>query len=266
MFDSESYALAVFAAALLMTVMWAVHLRNEDASIIDPIWGPAIWLVGLVHAVGAGAPLRGARLLVLLIAAAWALRLALHLTIRHSLTGEDRRYRAMREARGSDWWWQSLFVVFLLQAVLASIVALPLVAACTGPRSLGGLGWVGVLLALAGFLYEAIADGQLAAFIHRERNQTSGSEGRDVFDDGLWRFSRHPNYFGEAVVWWGLGLVGAAGGAWWCLLGPATITFMLLRVSGVTMTEADIADRRPAYRDYVMRTNAFFPGTPKARG
>lgn len=269
MFDLEGSLLALLAVSLLMAVVWAVHLRNEDASIVDPIWGVAIWLVGFVHALGAGAPLRGGRLVVLLVAGAWALRLAVHLHVRHGIVGEDRRYRAMREKRGADWWWQSLFVVFFLQAALAWVVALPLMAAGTGPRELGWVGWAGVVVALLGFFYEAIADGQLAAFKERERSSTASDTAGDapreraVMDRGLWRYSRHPNYFGEAVVWWGLGLTGVAGGAWWCLLGPVLITFMLLKVSGVTLTESDIAERRPAYRDYVSRTNAFVPGRPK---
>ena len=269
MFDPSAALLALFAVALLMAVVWAVHLRDEDASIVDPIWGLAIWLVGIVHAVGAGAPLRGGRLIVLLVAGAWALRLWGHLHARHAIQGEDRRYTAMREKRGAAWWWQSLFVVFFLQAALAWVVALPLMAAMTGPRDLGLLGGLGVLVALGGFFYEAIADGQLAMFMRDEsaraaEREASGGE-RAVMDRGLWRYSRHPNYFGEAVVWWGLGLTGAAHGALWCLLGPLLITFMLLKVSGVTMTEADIAERRPAYRDYVRRTNAFVPGRPSER-
>ena len=269
MFDTGAALIGLLAVALLMAVVWAVHLRDEDASIVDPVWGLAIWLVGIVHALGAGAPLRGGRLVVLLVAGAWAIRLAAHLHIRHSLQGEDRRYTAMREKRGAAWWWQSLFVVFLLQAVLAWVVALPLMAAMTGPRELGWLGWVGIAVALCGFFFEAIADGQLAAFKRAEdvrrtegaRAENAAAAGeRAVMDRGLWGHSRHPNYFGEAVVWWGLGLAGAAHGAWWCLLGPALITFMLLKVSGVSMTEADIAERRPAYRDYVQRTNAFVPG------
>ncbi len=256
--------LALTASLLFMAVVWAVHLADEDASIVDPLWGPAIVLVGVVHAVAAGVPLVGARLLCLLFAGAWALRLCWHLSRRHAAQGEDRRYKKMREARGAKWWWQSLFVVFTLQAVLAWIVALPLMVALTGELRMGPIGVVGALVFLVGFFYEAIADGQLSRF-----KSNPESKGR-VLETGLWRNSRHPNYFGESVVWWGLGLsafdLGRGDAAWWALLGPAAITFLLLKVSGVTMTEADIAERRPEYRDYIRRTPAFVPGPVRSTG
>ncbi|MEE2939034.1 MAG: DUF1295 domain-containing protein [Planctomycetota bacterium] len=265
MFDPSSGLIALLAVGLLMTTVWAVHLRDQDASIVDPVWGAAIWTVGAVHTIAAGAEVRGGRLIALLLAAAWALRLGLHLHVRHGIVGEDRRYVAMREARGEAWWWQSLPVVFLLQAGLAWVVALPLMALGSGPISVGWLTWAGFGVALFGFVFEAVADGQLA----RYRQLSIAGEVPDghsgVMDRGLWGLSRHPNYFGEAVFWWGLGLAAVGVDAWWSLAGPALITFMLLRVSGVTMTEADIAERRPGYRDYVKRVNAFIPGPRRGR-
>lgn len=263
MFVTSSALVALLAVALLLTTVWAVHLRDHDASIVDPVWGAAIWTVGAVYTLDAGAAWTGARMVALLLAGAWALRLGVHLHVRHGLVGEDRRYRAMREKRGEDWWWQSLPVVFLLQAALAWVVALPLMALGTGPRALSPLVALGFLVALGGFLFEAVADGQLARYKHTNAQEPAGEGDRGVMDQGLWGLSRHPNYFGEAVFWWGLGLAALATGAWWGLLGPALITFMLLKVSGVAMTEADIAERRPAYRDYVRRVNAFIPGRPR---
>lgn len=259
MFEPSSAAVALAASALLMTVVWALHLRDRDASIVDPVWAPAIVGTGLVYAVHLGAFPAGQRAVALLVPLAWALRLSVHLHARHAREGEDRRYRRMREKRGADWWWQSLFVVFLLQAVLAWVVALPLMALLTSREPLGILGGLGLLLALFGFVWEAIADGQLA---HFKANEDGDGEDRGVMDQGLWRYSRHPNYFGETLVWWGLGIAAWSTGAVWALLGPALLTFLLLRVSGVTLTESDIADRRPAYRAYVERTNAFVPGPP----
>ena len=208
MFDLSSGLIALLAVSLLMTTVWALHLRDHDASIIDPVWGAAIWTVGAVHTLGVGAELRGGRLIALLLAGAWAIRLGAHLYVRHSLVGEDRRYTAMREARGQAWWWQSLPVVFLLQASLAWVVALPLMALGSGPIRVGWLTGTGLVVAFGGFLFEAIADGQLA----RYRTLASASPASDgesgVMDRGLWGLSRHPNYFGEAVFWWGLGLYG----------------------------------------------------------
>ena len=260
MFDPSSGLIAFFAVSMLMTSVWALHLRDQDASIVDPVWGAAIWTVGVVHTLGTGAEVRGGRLLALLLAGIWALRLGVHLHIRHGLTGEDRRYKAMREARGDSWWWKSLPVVFLLQAALAWVVALPLMALGSGPVSVDWLTGAGFGLAFLGFLFEAIADAQLARY--RELCGTGAiTDGRSgVMDQGLWGVSRHPNYFGEVVFWWGLGLAAVSAGAWWSLAGPLLIPFMLLKVSGVAMTEADIAERRPGYRDYVKRVNAFVPG------
>jgi len=253
MFFLEPAIIALLGVSLLMTCVWAAHLRDEDASIIDPFWGVAIVLVGGLHAVAAGAPLRGCRLLVALLATAWALRLAMHLRARHRVEGADRRYQAMREARGSAWWWQSFFVVFLLQAVLAWVVALPLLASMAGRVTLSPLFMVGFLVALVGFGYEAVADGQLARF------KADPSNRGKVMRSGLWATSRHPNYFGESVFWLGIALTSVSSGAWWGLLGFALILFMLLRVSGVSLTEATITERRPEYAEYIRTTSAFFP-------
>lgn len=264
----SSSLIALLAVSLLLSVVWAIHLRDRDASIVDPVWGLAIWLSGFVYALDTGVEITGARLVGLLLAAAWAVRLGVHLHIRHGIVGEDRRYRSMREKRGEDWWWQSYYVVFLLQAVLAWVVALPLMAVVTGATAPGFLVWAGFVLAFVGFAYESVADGQLARYKHvlaeaRNRDpQAASGDDPGVMDRGLWRFSRHPNYFGEMVFWWGMGMAGAAQGRMWALLGSAFISFMLLKVSGVSMTEADIADRKPAYRDYVRRTNAVIPGRP----
>jgi steroid 5-alpha reductase family enzyme len=162
----------------------------------------------------------------------------------------------MRQRHSPNFAVKSLFIVFLLQGVLAWIIALPLLAAVTGSRPLNLIDALAALLVLFGILFESIADAQLAAFKSQPDNQ-----GR-VMDKGLWRYTRHPNYFGECCVWWGFYLFALAAGGWWSILSPLLMTFLLLRVSGVVLLEKDIAERRPAYRDYIERTNAFFPGIP----
>ncbi len=187
----------------------------------------------------------------------WAIRLALHIWARHQ--GEDHRYGAMRQKFGARWWWWSFFQVFLLQIILIWFVPMPLVAAVqTGSVPLGPLDVAGALLAVFGLGFETVSDWQLARFRSDPANKGK------VMDRGLWGLSRHPNYFGETAMWWGFFLIGFSGsGAWWIALGPAIITFLLLKVSGVTLMEEAISDRRPAYAAYRKRVSAFVPWWPK---
>jgi steroid 5-alpha reductase family enzyme len=179
---------------------------------------------------------------------------------------EDRRYQAIRRNNEPHFWLKSLYIVFLLQGLLAWVVCLPAVAAVGAQTPSGPLGspWgavltgLGLALWLVGMFFEVVGDWQLARF---RRNRTTAHA---VLDSGLWRYTRHPNYFGEALLWWGIYLLALPQGAWWAAAGPLLLTFLLLRVSGVALLEKDIGERRPAYRDYVRRTNAFFPGPPRA--
>lgn len=244
---------AVLVAAL---AVWLASLPLRDASLADRFWSPFIAGAGVLHLLLAPAPGPWAWA-ALGVAAAWAVRLALHLTWRNWGHGEDRRYAAMRTHHGAAFGRVSLVTVFGLQGLLAWVVSLPLAAVARADGVAAPLVLAGLALAVAGGVFEAVADWQLARFVRQP-----GARGR-VMDQGLWRYSRHPNYFGEACVWWGLGLVGAAGGAAWALLSPLLMTALLLRVSGVTLLERDIAERRPGYADYVRRTNAFWPGPPR---
>jgi len=137
------------------------------------------------------------------------------------------------------------------------VICLPVVAAVGGQTPPGPLDYAGVALWMVGMFFEVVGDYQLTRF------RRSGKTSKEVLDTGLWRYSRHPNYFGEAVIWWGFYLLALSAGAWWTVFAPLLMTFLLLKVSGVVMLEKDIAGRRPAYRDYILRTNAFFPGRPK---
>lgn len=257
MFPVELIGPALVVLLLLSTSLWGVSVRRRDASIIDPFWAPAFFVVALVGlALGSGPIAR--RTLVLVLVAAWAVRLGWHLFRRNQREGEDRRYQAMRATHGAHFWWRSLFTVFWFQSALVIVVGLPLFFAQDAHAGPLGL-WdgLGAAIATIGIGLEAAADRQL----HRFRHHRS-SPGR-VLDTGLWRYSRHPNYFGNAVMWWGLGLIGAHAGGPIALVGPAVMTFLLLKVSGVALLERDIAERRPAYRAYVQRTSAFIPWPPK---
>jgi steroid 5-alpha reductase family enzyme len=252
-------ALAGLVLGLAIAVpTWWFSLRRRDASLADRIWPLLIAGPGAVYALVLGAGARGGLMLALL--GAWALRLAAFITWRNWGHGEDRRYAAMRERHGEAFAWKSLIIVFGLQAVLGWGVSAPVLAAVTTTTPLGPLDAVGAALALFGLGFEAVADAQMARF------RADASQRGRVMDRGLWRWSRHPNYFGECCVWWGLWLIALAGAgrdAAWTVVSPALMTFLLLRVSGVALLEKDMAERRPAYRDYIARTSAFLPWPPR---
>lgn len=243
----------------LMVAAWALSLAVRDASVVDPFWGLGFVLVAAIALI-AGPGVFERRLLVFALVAAWGVRLSFHITRRNRGKGEDHRYQGFRARWGDHFWWVSLFTVFLLQALLLLVVSLPIVAAGAGraPASLGALDAVGAGIWLLGFAFEAVGDAQLSRFTADPANRSR------VMDRGLWRYTRHPNYFGDAVVWWGLGVIGlATPWGWLALAGPALMTFLLVRVSGVAMLERTIAERRPGYAEYARRTSAFVPLPPK---
>lgn len=232
-----------------------LSLRLRDASLADPFWGPGFVLTGLAYYIADGRfSARGT--LVVGLVAAWGVRLCVHLLRRNLREGEDRRYRAMRKRHGEGFGRRSLVTVFWLQATLLWLISAPVLGAVRSDAPLGLWDAAGVLLYLVGLVVETVADHQLARF-----RADPASAGR-VLDRGLWRFSRHPNYFGESLVWWGLYVVAAAGGAGWTLFAPALLTYLLLRLSGVPLLEEDLRRSRPGYADYVSRTSAFVPWPP----
>lgn len=249
-------SLGLLASAVLAALVWALSLRLRDVSIVDMAWG---WLVVAPAIVTAALVAPGPRALaVLAIALAWALRLSLYIAWRHRGQPEDPRYQAIRARNEPGFAFKSLYLVFGLQAVLGWVVSAPLAASVASGAPWNALGAIGAAGAVFGLAFEAVADAQLARFKSDPANR-----GR-VMDRGLWRYSRHPNYFGEFCMWWALGLVAVSGGAAWALVSPLVMSVLLLRVSGVTLLEAGLRERRPAYAEYVRRTPAFFPWSPRA--
>lgn len=251
--------LLINAAVLfgLFTLLWLVSLARKDVSIVDPAWGPmfvvVVWLSYLL------APGRTAAMLLLAVMVTlWGLRLGGYLLWRNWGEGEDKRYASMREAHGSSFAWVSLFKVFWLQAAIAWVVSLPLQV---GMHE--GLAWrpwalVGVAVWLVGLVFESVGDLQLARF-----KADPANEG-EVLDHGLWRYTRHPNYFGDFLVWWGLYLTAATTASWWwTLASPVLMSVLLMRVSGVTLLEDSLSRRLDQYERYRRRTSAFFPLPPK---
>ena len=241
------------ATALPALLCWLASLPLRDVSIVDRVWSLLFVAAGFGYAWSFGMG-RSRVTLTLLLLLLWAIRLALHITVRNWGHGEDRRYQQIRRNNEPGFAIKSLYIVFGLQAVLAWIISLPLLGSMAGTRPPGWRDAPGLALWLSGFLIETIADHQLTRFRANPHNRGA------VIDRGLWRYSRHPNYFGECCLWWGFYLLAAAAGAWWTVAAPLLMTVLLLRVSGVSLLERDIGERRPAYRDYITRTNAFFPG------
>lgn len=256
MFSLSIYLQGLLAAVSAALLTWLLSLYRRNVAIVDSLWSLLFALTAIVYVVGA--PVRGPRSLwVLSLVAVWALRLSGYITWRNWGHGEDRRYQAIRARNQPHFDVKSLYLVFLLQALLAWIISLPLLGAALNPRPLGILDVVGTVLWLVGMVFEAGGDLQLARFKAVPSNRDK------VMDKGFWRFTRHPNYFGDFCVWWGLYLMAAAAGAWWSFVGPLLMSVLLMRVSGVTLLEKDIGERRPKYVDYIRRTPAFFPGIPK---
>lgn len=247
---------SLLAALALFTWIWRASVKRNDAGIVDLYWGPGFVLVGLVEASLAFPP-NAAGLLILTLTGLWALRLAVHLSKRHRASeAEDPRYAAMRAEGGPNWPQESLWRVFLVQAIALWAIATPIHAALL-PGAVatpyGLLTLAGGALFVAGFLIEAIADAQLARF-----KQNPAHRGH-LFTEGLFSVCRHPNYLGEIAVWWGLGVM-----AWsltdrpWALIGPALLTFFILKVSGIPPLEKVLA-ARPGYSEWAKGVPALWP-------
>jgi steroid 5-alpha reductase family enzyme len=246
--------LAIMAAAAFCT--WVVSLLQRNVAIVDSLWSLMFIMAAFTYARAAEA-LGPRAVLVSCLVAVWALRLSTYITARNWGQGEDRRYQAIRARNQPHFELKSLYLVFALQALLAWIISLPLLAAILSAAPLGLFDVIGGALWLAGFSFEAGGDWQLSRFKSDPANQGK------VMDRGFWRYTRHPNYFGDFCVWWGFYLMAASAGAWWSAIGPILMSVLLMRVSGVTLLEKDISERRPQYAEYVRRTSAFFPRMPK---
>ncbi len=247
------------AVVVLMLVVWAISVAIKDASIVDLAWGFGFVVVAWVAFVAGDST--GARtVLAPILASVWGLRLALYLAKRNLGHGEDYRYQAMRRAHPNNFPIWSLVSVYGLQGALMFVVSLPLqaVQAGEGRQELGLIDGLGIALFIIGILFEAVGDWQLARF------KADPSNKGKVMDRGLWRYTRHPNYFGDATLWWGLFCFAAGRPEMlWTVISPLAMTFLLTRVSGVPLLEKSMARRKPGYAEYMKRTSGFFPLPPR---
>lgn len=251
------YGGAALVILLYMSLLWTASVRLKNASIVDIFWGLGFVLVNAYYLIRADG-YQPRQVIITLLVTVWGLRLSLYILRRNWSKGEDFRYQQFRAKAGDSYWWRSYFSVFLLQGLLLWFISAPLLAAnLSSQTELGLLTYLGILVWVAGFFFEAVGDWQLARF------KANPAHKGQVFDQGLWRYTRHPNYFGDALVWWGHFIVAAAGGGWFTLFSPLIMTTLLRRVSGVTLLERSLQESKPGYRQYIARTNAFFPWFPK---
>lgn len=256
----EIWLQALVLILLLATFLWGVSVRLQNASIVDVFWGPGFVICAWWYAWQSEVDSTRGTLLLWLVTV-WGLRLALYIGWRNHGKGEDYRYQQFRQDFGPErYWWVSYFQVFLLQGGLLWLISIPILTAThfAGPED--GLNWIDGLALLCwfvGFAFEAGGDWQMAQFKADPNNRGK------VLDQGFWKYTRHPNYFGDAAVWWGFGLFSVASGSFWPLVAPLLMTGLLLQVSGVRLLERTLVETKPQYRDYVERTSSFFPLPPK---
>ena len=241
------------------TGLWVISLVARDSSIVDGAWG--LGFVALaVYYTGVSGAVDARSILLLVLVSLWGARLSAHILWRNWGKEEDKRYRAMRERWGRRFPLVSLFTVFLLQGFLMWLISAPLFVGMQARVAAPITGWdtIGIAAVLVGLYFEAVADYQLVRF------KADPSNAGRVLHSGLWRYSRHPNYFGDFLVWWGffaiaLGRPGAA----WTVISPILMSVLLMRVSGVTLLEKGLHQTKSDYRHYTDKTNAFFPWFPR---
>jgi steroid 5-alpha reductase family enzyme len=255
------YSLTGLAILILMLALWVASLALRDASIIDIFWGAGFIICTWMYFALTPQGFAGRKWLTCALVTVWGLRISLYLLRRSWGKGEDYRYQMWRQQAGERWWWVSLFKVFLLQGALLWMISIPLLRAQASPApgQLVGLDAAALVVWGAGFTLEALGDWQLQRFKADPANRER------VLRQGVWRYTRHPNYFGDATVWWGYFLLAAAAGGWWTIYSPLLMTILLLRVSGVAMLEKSLVQTKPGYQEYIQTTSAFIPWMPRKR-
>ena len=244
------------AILIYVSLIWIISLIKKDAGIMDIFWGLGFIVVGYFYLFAAYSNAFQPRLLYTLVPL-WGLRLTLHIGVRNLGEAEDARYANWRQQFGAKWWWLSYLRVFILQGVVMWIVSLPLLVGLQDKSSLTVIDWIGIMFFAVGFLVEAVVDWQLRTF-----KKDSANKGK-VLDTGLWSLTRHPNYFGEALLWWGFTLIAIEVSTLWIVISPIIMTWLLMKVSGVAMLDDLLRKTKPDYAAYIESTNAFFPGKRK---
>lgn len=253
------YAQAGLVILALMILLWLLSLQLRNSSIVDIFWGFGFVVAAWFYFMQTPEGFLGRKLLLSTLVTLWGLRLTLHILVRNWGKPEDYRYQAWRQAAGPSWWWRSFFKVFFLQGVLMWLISAPLLAAQLSPlpAQLTLLDAFGAIVWLMGFYFEAAGDWQLSRFKANPDNRGK------LLTTGVWRYTRHPNYFGDAAQWWGFFLIATAAGGWYTIFSPVMMTYLLRFVSGVALLEKDLSNKKPGYAEYVASTNAFIPWFPR---
>jgi len=252
------FSLNLAAVILMMTIGWLISLVLKNVTVVDSLWGLGFVMIAWTTFFLTDG-FWGRKLLIAMLVTFWGLRLSIYLTRRNWGKGEDPRYGLWREKSGKHFWIVSLFKVFLLQSIFlwAISISIQYGVASKTPEIITRLDLCGLILWGVGFIFEAVGDWQLAVF-----KSNSASKGK-VMDRGLWRYTRHPNYFGECLMWWGIFLIAfSTPNSWWTVLSPLIITAVLLKMTGIPLTEKGLIERRPGYSEYIKRTSAFVPWLP----
>ena len=255
------FSLNLAAVVLMMIIGWLLSLVLKNVTVVDSLWGLGFVMIAWTTFLLTDGFLTR-KLLIAFLVTLWGVRLSIYLTLRNWGKGEDPRYGLWREKSGKHFLIVSLFKVFLLQALFlwAISISIQYGMVSTTPEMITWLDMLGLILWGVGFIFEAVGDWQLAAFKSNPANKGK------VMDQGLWAYTRHPNYFGECFMWWGIFLIAfSTPNSWWTILSPLTITAVLLKMTGIPLTEKTIVTHRPGYKEYIQRTNAFFPWFPKAK-
>tara|TARA_B100001059_G_C17744855_1_gene533726 strand:- start:51 stop:824 length:774 start_codon:yes stop_codon:yes gene_type:complete len=250
---------AFFLIWCIITLLWVWSVRITNASIVDIFWGLGFVVVNTFYVFHLD-KIEPRNLVLLILVAIWGLRLTMYLAFRNIGKGEDYRYQEFRKNYGEKrYWWFSYFQVFLLQGVLILIVSLPLFGVHNSDSS-GQLFWLdymAILTWVIGFIFEAGGDYQLYQFKKSQKNK------EEVLTKGFWKYTRHPNYFGDALVWWSYAMFSMAAGGYWQIIGAIVMTLLIIKVSGVALLEKTLKNTKPKYKEYEENTNSFFPWFPK---
>jgi len=255
----QIYFQALLVILGMMSILWIISVIIKNVSIVDLFWGFGFVLTNVFYFISTdGLGLR--KVILLILVSIWGFRLTGYLSWRNIGKGEDYRYKQFRRKYGENrYWWISFFQTFLLQGILMWLISAPLLGAQYHgqEKNPGILDYAGIAFWITGFIFETIGDYQLARF------KADPSNKGKVLSSGLWRYTRHPNYFGDSAVWWGYGFLCLGAGSIWPVLGSILMTALIIKVSGVALLEKNLIDKKPEYREYIDKTSAFIPWFPK---